>query len=159
MSPESWSAVGGCASAVAAAISLLITWRGLNFQNETLTETKKRNIQDLLSAHALRANTSTLGQDASQWSFSQFANVMFAIDSARKIVNSLNEKSGISQGDAREYFINQLEHQIISALNNNCPPDGAFQPKGTIQEAIKVVQLWNPNAHFLGFTHVNFIIS
>lgn len=76
MGPESWSAIAGCASAIAAVTSLIITSKGLKFQSESLKESKRRNIQDLLASLAQRANASIKERMDATWSFAQFANVM-----------------------------------------------------------------------------------
>lgn len=86
MTSEVWSAVAGVASAIAASASLFITWRGLVYQKASLIESRRRNIQDLLSYQAERANSSCSGKTSSDWSFSEFANIMFAIDTARNMV-------------------------------------------------------------------------
>lgn len=159
MTPEKWSALAGCASAIAAIISLIITTRGLKYQNESLKESKRRNIEDLLSSLAQRANASAKECADVEWSFAQFANVMLAIDTARNIVEHLDGRVAISEEDASKYFKDLLDHQIISSFRAGHPPDGAFKEFRSIEEALIVVKLWNPNAHFLGFKDVNFIIS
>lgn len=159
MTPEKWSAIAGCASAVAAVISLIITTKGLTFQNESLKESKRRNIQDLLASIAQRANASIKERVDANWSFAQFANVMLSIDTAKNVVEQIDASSGLSKEEAAEYFIKLLDHQIISSFRAGQPPDGAFKEYSSIDEALVIVKLWNPNAHFLGFKEVNFIIS
>ncbi|MFP2273236.1 hypothetical protein ACLEXX_02035 [Enterobacter ludwigii] len=159
MTPEKWSAIAGCASAFAAIISLVITTKGLKSQNESLKESKRRNIQDLLASLAQRANASVKERADANWSFAQFANVMLSIDTAKTAVERIDISAGISKEEASDYFKNLLDHQIISSFRAGQPPDGAFKEYSSIDEALVIVKLWNPNAHFLGFTDVNFIIS
>ena len=159
MGPESWSAVAGVASAVAAALSFVVTCVGLKYQRKTLLEAMRKNVIDSLSYQAERANAFSSGKRDSEWSFQEFANIMFAIDTARNIVARINESDGISRDEARMYFVSLLNQPILSSLKNGSPPDGAFQNKGSISEGLEVINLWNPNAHFLGFTEVNFGIS
>lgn len=159
MTSETWSAIAGCASAFAAIISLIITAKGLKSQNESLKESKRRNIQDLLASLAQRANVSVKERVDGDWSFAQFANVMLSIDTARDVVERIDGSSGISKEEASNYFKKLLDHQIISSIRAGHPPDGAFKKYNSIGEALVIVKLWNPNAHFLGFKDVNFIIS
>ncbi|MGG7931364.1 hypothetical protein PGN89_22425 [Klebsiella aerogenes] len=159
MGPESWSAIAGGASAFAAALSLIVTCVGLKYQRKTLLEAMRKNVIDALSYQAERANASCSGKSDSQWSFTEFANIMFAIDTARNMVARINESDGISRDEARLYFVGLLNQPILSSLKNGEPPDGAFQNKGAMQEGLDVIYLWNPNAHFLGFTDVDFGIS
>lgn len=159
MTPEQWSAIAGCASAAAAMISLVITIRGLKSQNESLKESKRRNIKDQLAFLAQRANASVKERTDADWSFAQFANVMLSIDTAKNAVERIEVSSGISKEEASDYFKKLLDHQIISSIRAGEPPDGAFRKYSSIDEALVIVKLWNPNAHFLGFTDVNFIIG
>ncbi|HGY2353385.1 TPA: hypothetical protein ACNVQT_002284 [Citrobacter farmeri] len=159
MTPEQWSAIAGCASAVAALISLVITTKGLKSQNESLKESKRRNIQDLLASLAQRANASVKERVDANWSFVQFANVMLSIDTAKSAVERIDTGAGISIEEASDYFKNLLDHQIISSFRAGSPPDGAFKEYTSINEALEIVKLWNPNAHFLGFKDVNFVLS
>lgn len=159
MASEVWSAVAGVASAIAASVSLFITWRGLVYQKASLIESRRRNIQDMLSYQAERANSSCSGKTSSDWSFSEFANIMFAIDTARNMVTRIKESDGISREEAGTYFLDLLNQHIVATFKHGTPPDGAFKNKGSIPESLEVIQLWNPNAHFLGFTDVNFGIS
>lgn len=159
MGPESWSAIAGCASAIAAVTSLIITTKGLKFQSESLKESKRRNIQDLLASLAQRANASIKERMDATWSFAQFANVMLSIDTANNVVERIDESIGLSKEEAADYFIKLLDHQILSSFRAGQPPDGAFKEYKSIDEALVIVKLWNPNAHFLGFKEVNFIIN
>lgn len=159
MTAETWSAVAGVASAIAASVSLFITWRGLRYQKAALIESKRKNIQDLLSYQAERANSASSGKRDSEWSFPEFANIMFAIDTARNMVSRINVSDGMSKEEARVYFVDLLNHHIFSSFKNGSPPDGAFKNRGSIPESLEVIHLWNPNAHFLGFKDVNFLIS
>lgn len=52
MGPESWSAVAGVASAVAAALSFVVTCVGLKYQRKTLLEAMRKNVIDSLSYQA-----------------------------------------------------------------------------------------------------------
>jgi len=84
---------------------------------------------------------------------------MFAIDTARNMVARIKESDGISREEAGKYFLDLLNQHIVATFKHGSPPDGAFKNKGSIPESLEVIQLWNPNAHFLGFTDVNFGIS
>ncbi len=156
MSPDSWSAIAGCASAVAAGISLFVTWKGIHFQKQAFRETLRRNIQDALTYQAERANLSSTGKSDAEWTFPQFANIILAIDTARNMVSRLDKNAGMSKEEAGEYFLERLNHNIVNSFRKGSPPDGAFQSKGPISEIRELVTLWNANAHFLGFRDVNF---
>ncbi|HDT2605256.1 TPA: hypothetical protein ACH27V_002444 [Klebsiella quasipneumoniae subsp. similipneumoniae] len=159
MGPESWSAVAGGASAIAAALSLVVTGIGLNYQRKTLEQTMRKNVIDALSYQVERANTSSMGKRDSEWTFPQFANIMLAVDTARNIVSRMDELSGMKREEAVEFFLERLDHNIVSSLKNGSPPDGAFKNIGPISEGLEMIYLWNNNAHFLGFTDVDFGIS
>ena len=159
MRPETWSAIAGGASAITAALSLIVTFVGLRYQRKNLLEAMRKNVIDALTYQAERANASCSGKSDSEWSFPEFANIMFAIDAARNMVSRINEGNGISRDEARLYFVGLLNQPILSSLKNGEPPGGAYQNKGAIHEGLDVINLWNPNAHFLGFTDVNFGIN
>lgn len=78
MRPETWSAIAGGASAITAALSLIVTFVGLRYQRKNLLEAMRKNVIDALTYQAERANASCSGKSDSEWSFSEFANIMFA---------------------------------------------------------------------------------
>lgn len=146
--PEFWSAIGGIAAAIAAFLSYSVTKKSARYQNESLIELKKKNTLDLLSSYADRANGAALGQDDSDWTFAQFANVMLAIKSAKLEIMKLSEKDYLSLHDAKEHFISSLDHQIVSAFEKGPVPDAAYKPMGPIQSAMKIEPLWAENKIF-----------
>lgn len=146
--PEFWSAIGAIGAAVAAFLSYRVTKKSTRYQNESLIELKRKNKLDLLDAYASRANGAALGQDDSEWSFVQFANIMLAMKTAKNEITKLSGESYLSQLDAKEYFKNILDHQILTSFEKGAPPDAAYKPLGSIQNAMKIEPLWNENREF-----------
>lgn len=146
--PEFWSAIGAIGAAVAAFLSYLVTKKSTRYQNESLIELKRKNKLDLLDAYAGRANGAALGQDDSDWTFAQFANIMLAMKTAKNEITKLSGESYLSQIDAKEYFKNILDHQILTSFEKGGPPDAAYKPLGSIQSAMKIEPLWNENREF-----------
>lgn len=97
---------------------------------------------------AVRANGAALGQDDSEWTFAQFANIMLAMKTAKNEITKLSGESYLSQIDAKEYFKNILDHQILTSFEKGAPPDAAYKPLGSIQSAMKIEPLWNENREF-----------
>ena len=148
--PAFWSAIGAIGAALAAFLSYRVTIKSMQYQNESLTELKRKNKFDLLSAYAARANGSALGQDDSEWSFAQFANIMLAMKTARDEIIKLRSEKYLLQEDAKNHFISSLDHQIISSFLKGTPPDAAYKPLGSIQHALIIEPLWNENRLFFG---------
>lgn len=146
--PEFWSAIGAIGAAVAAFLSYRVTKKSTSYQNESLIELKRKNKLDLLDSYADRANGAALGQDDSEWSFAQFANIMLAMKTAKNEITKLSGESYLSQFDAKEYFKNILDHQILTSFEKGSPPDAAYKPLGSIQSAMKIEPLWNENREF-----------
>ncbi|WP_249714401.1 hypothetical protein [Pectobacterium polaris] len=146
--PEFWSAIGAIGAAVAAFLSYRVTKKSTSYQNESLIELKRKNKFDLLDSYAGRANGSALGQDDSEWSFAQFANIMLAMKTAKNEITKLSGESYLSQFDAKEYFKNILDHQILTSFEKGSPPDAAYKPLGSIQSTMKIEPLWNENREF-----------
>ncbi|EIX0014595.1 MULTISPECIES: hypothetical protein [Escherichia] len=146
--PEFWSAIGAIGAAVAAFLSYVVTKKSTRYQNESLIELKRKNKLDLLDAYAGRANGAALGQDDAEWTFAQFANIMLAMKTAKNEITKLSGESYLSQIDAKEYFKNILDHQILASFEKGAPPDAAYKPLGSIQSAMKIEPLWNENREF-----------
>ena len=143
------TAVSGVGAAIAAFLSWRVSVNTAKSQSESLNELKRKNQLDLLYLHAMRANDAIQGINHSDWIFWQYINVMRAIKAAIRDMQTLPQEGFLSQKEAKEYFKNSLDSQILHALQNEIPPDGAFSPPGPTDMALSCQLLWEESRAFL----------
>lgn len=124
-------------------------------QLETAKFERERHFYELLRSDAARANETVKAQDSSDWTYAQAANITYAIESARKRVESAIPLMNAEQiVQLKEYFKEQLSHEIKSEMKDILGmPDALYKPKYDWRESSELVQIWLLNKEFFGFDH------
>ena len=143
------SAIASAAAAYAAIISLKTTKAALKSQQESSLLEREIHTRELLKADASRANSSLNGVSGNDWSFNQVANIVGAIDSARKTI--INARTFINEEALKSYFKDQLAYEITRELDQESPPDSIFRPNGEIHLSFHIFYLWSSNKDFFDY--------
>jgi len=152
-----FSAIGGVVSAGAAAYAAVQSRKSARDshlqQLEAARFERERHLYELLRSDAARANESVKTQDSSDWTYSQAANITYAIDSARNRINASSPYLAPEQiSQLKSYLKEQLSHEIKSELNNDTkPPDAFYKPKEHWIESESLVDTWEVNKKFFDF--------
>lgn len=148
---EVLSALSGIGAAIAAFLSWRVSVNSARNQRDSLDELKKKNLLDLLYLHAERANEAAGDTPSNDWNFEQLTNIMRAIISASRVVESSSNISTITTSESINYFTECLNTQIASALEQQNPPDRSYPPNKSYYLAKKREEMWEKSRQFLSY--------
>ncbi|MEG3112135.1 hypothetical protein SC127_15525 [Pantoea sp. T14] len=152
-----FAAIGGVVSAGAAAYAAIQSRKtakdSFNQQKESLKFERERHLIELIKADASKANESVKNAQGQDWSFTQAANVTYAIDSAKQRIkessfNMLPEE--IKR--FKTFFKDQLSHEITTEMKEaHNMPDAFLKSHKGFKESREIIQLWMDNLRFFDF--------